>query len=127
MIVDPSAILAIAKQEADARVFAEALQAATEVRMSAASYVELGAVADPHGLGAGVDRLLELYEVEIAPLTREQAVVAREALRRFRSGRLGLNFGDAFSYALHKTSGEPLLFKGRDFARTDVVSALSAS
>ncbi len=60
--------------------------------------------------------------VEIVPVDADQAEVARRALRQFGRGRhpAGLNFGDSFAYALAKTRGEPLLFKGSDFALTDV-------
>lgn len=53
-----------------------------------------------------------------------QAELARQAWRRFGRGRhpAGLNYGDCFSYALSRISGEPLLFKGRDFSRTDVAA-----
>jgi ribonuclease VapC len=62
----------------------------------------------------------------IEPVTVEQAHIARQALHDFGKGRhaAGLNFGDCFAYALARTTGEPLLFKGNDFKKTDIVSAL---
>jgi ribonuclease VapC len=61
----------------------------------------------------------------VVSVTAEQIEVAREAWRRFGRGRhpAGLNYGDCFSYALARTSGDPLLFKGSDFSPTDVPSA----
>ena len=66
--------------------------------------------------------LLEKAAVELVPVTPEHANAARRAWRRFGKGNhpAGLNFGDCFAYALAKTAGEPLLFKGEDFAQTDI-------
>lgn len=66
--------------------------------------------------------LLHKARIELVAVTPEQAEVARSAWRRFGRGRheAGLNFGDCFAYALAATTGEPLLFKGTDFSRTDV-------
>jgi len=60
--------------------------------------------------------------MRIFPVTEEQAQIARDAFRRFGKGHhpAKLNFGDCFSYALCKVTGEPLLFKGREFAQTDL-------
>ena len=73
----------------------------------------------------GLSRLLAEAGIEIVPLTLELAEVARDAYRRFGRGRhpAGLNCGDCFAYALAKATGEPLLFKGNDFARTDLPAA----
>jgi ribonuclease VapC len=63
--------------------------------------------------------------IEIAPVTADQAAIACEVFRRFGRGRhpAGLNIGDTFAYALARVTGEPLLFKGADFAQTDITSA----
>ncbi len=76
--------------------------------------------------GHGLDSLLAQMRVEVAPVTVETARHAREAWRVFGKGRhpAGLNLGDCFAYALAKERGEPLLFKGGDFARTDITPAL---
>ena len=68
---------------------------------------------------------LETSAIELVPVTPEQANAARHAWRRFGKGNhpATLNFGDCFAYALAKTAGEPLLFKGEDFAQTDIESA----
>jgi ribonuclease VapC len=129
MIIDTSAIVAILREEDEARRFAEAIEAASVRRISAATYVEIGAVID----GARdpvasrlVDELLATAGIVIEPVTAAQARVARDAYRDFGKGSghaAGLNFGDCFAYALATATGEPLLFKGDDFSRTDVAVA----
>jgi len=126
MIIDTSAIVAILRQEPEARRFAEAIEAAPVRRISATTYVEIGAVID----GARdpvasrlVDEVLATAGIIIEPVTAAQARIAREAYRDFGKGSghaAGLNFGDCFAYALAKATGEPLLFKGDDFAKTDI-------
>ncbi len=71
------------------------------------------------------DALLLAYDVEVLPVDRAQALIARDAFARFGKGRdpAGLNFGDCFSYALAWQTGEPLLFKGNDFSQTDLAQA----
>lgn len=77
-------------------------------------------------LGDRAGRELDLFVheagIDIVPVDREQAKIARRAWRRFGKGQhpARLNLGDCFAYALAKTTGEPLLFKGADFAKTDV-------
>ena len=75
--------------------------------------------------GHALDRLLKRAEIELVPVTQEQMEAARRAWRRFGKGNhpAALNFGDCFAYALAETTGEPLLFKGEDFAKTDVEAA----
>ena len=96
--------------------------------MSAANYVEAAVVIDASRdpiASRRFDELIAKAEIAIEPVTFEQARVAREAYRDFGRGSghpAGLNFGDCFAYALAKTCGEPLLFKGEDFSRTDVVA-----
>ncbi len=70
--------------------------------------------------------LIERLELEVVPLSDDQAKLAIEAFRRFGKGRhpAGLNFGDCFSYALAKATGEPLLSKGEDFSQTDIKQAV---
>jgi ribonuclease VapC len=129
MIIDTSAIIAILREEAEARRFAEAIEAAPARRISAASYVEIGAVID----GARdpvasrlVDDLLAAAQIVMEPVSPAQARIAREAYRDFGKGSghaAGLNFGDCFAYALARATGEPLLYKGDDFSHTDVAAA----
>lgn len=131
MIVDTSALLAILFGEEDAAAHARAIEAAPRCRISAASYVEAGAVVGRTGdpvVRRRLDDALAAGGIAIEPVTAEQARVAREAYRDFGKGSghpAGLNFGDCFSYALAKVSGEPLLFKGDDFRHTDLAPALT--
>jgi ribonuclease VapC len=129
MVIDTSALLAILQDEPERRKFNEAIEMADSRRMSAATFVESSMVVESRFGAEGVrdlDRLIERAEVEIVPVDVQQARTAREAFARFGKGRhaAGLNFGDCFSYALARVLGEPLLFKGEDFGRTDVVPAL---
>jgi len=121
MIVDTSAVIAILFAESDAERYALAIAGSDHCRMSAANYVETAI-----GAGREVDNFLRRAGIQIAPVTEEQAHLARQAYAEFGKGRhrAGLNFGDCFAYALAKSSGERLLFKGGDFALTDVASAL---
>jgi ribonuclease VapC len=129
MVIDTSALLAILQDEPERRKFNEAIEMADSRRMSAVTFVESSMVVESRFGAEGVrdlDRLIERAEVEIVPVDVQQARTAREAFARFGKGRhaAGLNFGDCFSYALARVLGEPLLFKGEDFGRTDVVPAL---
>jgi ribonuclease VapC len=74
--------------------------------------------------GRELDLLIAKAGLSIEAVTAEQADVARGAWRRYGKGRhsAGLNFGDCFSYALAKVTGEPLLFKGDDFTHTDITA-----
>ena len=129
MIIDTSAIVAILRAEPGARRLAEVIEAAPVRRISAATCVEIGAVIDAGRDPVAsrlVDELLTTAAIVIEPVTADQAHIAREAYRDFGKGSghpAGLNFGDCFAYALAKVTGEPLLFKGDDFAHTDVASA----
>jgi ribonuclease VapC len=129
MIVDTSAILAILFAEEDAKRYADAI-AESQVRLiSAANYLEAGIVVDNQIGAAGgrqLDVLIARAEVRVEPVTREHAEIARQAYLDFGRGKHAakLNFGDCFAYALSKATGLPLLFKGDDFARTDLPSAL---
>jgi ribonuclease VapC len=130
VIVDSSAVVGILNGEPDAEALTDALVSARNRRMSAAALVELYVVVDgkrdPVRSGR-LDELLRSSEMEIIDVTAEQAHIARTAYRDFGKGSghaAGLNFGDCFSYALAKVTGEPLLFKGDDFGHTDLTSAL---
>lgn len=126
MVLDTSVLLAILFDEPERRVFTEAIEAA-EVRLfSAASFVETSMILESRHGAEGVrslDRLLAAANVEIVAVDLEQAQAAREAFRQFGKGRhpAGLTFGDCFPYALAKCRAEPLLFKGGDFLKTDVL------
>lgn len=129
MIIDTSAVLAILFDEDDAARFADAIAGADRRAMSAASFLEAGVVIDNQlGPAAGrqLDALLARAQIEIAPVTREQAEIARQAYLDFGKGHhpARLNFGDCLAYALAKTADRPLLYKGNDFSQTDIASAL---
>lgn len=128
MIVDSSALVAVIFQEPDAEEFALALSGPESVRMSAVTLVETTMVIEGTGLpelGSQLDELIRRLNIEVLPVSIEQAEVARRAWRTYGKGRhpAGLNFGDCFTYALAATTGEPLLFKGEDFALTDLETA----
>ena len=128
MIVDSSAIVSILRAEADAPEFAKAIESAERCRVSAVNYVEAAAVIEG-GRDAIASRRFDdffrLSRIELEPVTLKQAEIARAAYRDFGKGRhkAGLNLGDCFAYALAKEMDEPLLYKGHDFARTDIERA----
>ena len=130
MIVDTSAVLAILYAESDADQIAERVQDADSHSMSAATYFEAAIVADRHHSPITRRRFNDFIResrIVIEPFTETHAMIAREAYRDFGKGSghpAQLNFGDCFAYALAKDTGEPLLFKGSDFSKTDVASAL---
>jgi ribonuclease VapC len=128
MIVDTSAIIAIVFDEPDARIFAQAITRADVCRMSAATFVETAIVVESQTKDRGsreLDAFFRRAGIIIEPVTEEQAHIARQAFTDYGKGRhpAGLNYGDCFSYALAKASGEPLLFKGKDFSKTDLSRA----
>lgn len=130
MIVDTSALVAIVRDEPDAARFASALAASPRSRMSAATYLESAVVVDSSRdpvASRRFDELVSIARISIEPFTADHARQAREAYRDFGKGSghpARLNLGDCFSYALATDAGEPLLFKGEDFARTGVTPAL---
>jgi ribonuclease VapC len=125
MVLDTSAILALLFSEPEADDIEVAIDADPVRLLSAASYLETAIVVEAR-LGAAGGRELDLLvhkaAIEVAAVTAEQVEIGRDAWRRFGKGRheAGLNFGDCFAYALAATSGEPLLAKGDDFAKTDI-------
>ena len=132
MIIDSSAVLAVLYREPDAEHYETAIAAAPERRMSVANVLEVSIVLEGRGgtaAGHLLDSFLKDAEIEVMPVTVEHMEAARRAWRRFGKGNhpAALNFGDCFAYALADTTGEPLLFKGEDFARTDVEPASGSS
>ncbi len=130
MIVDSSVVLAILRREPEAEAFSRLLEGADRRSISAANYLEAAIVADgsrdPVLSRAFTDFFVEAV-IAVEPVTQRQAEIARAAYRYFGKGSghpAKLNFGDCFAYALAKDHGESLLFKGNDFARTDVRPAL---
>jgi ribonuclease VapC len=126
MIVDTSALLAVLFDEDDADRFRAAF-ADHPCTMSVASYVEAGLrlvrLRDNSVPLRLLDGLIEAAEIRLAPVTEDQGRLAIEAYRTFGKGSgspAPLNLGDCFAYALAKSTGEPLLFKGNDFLQTDL-------
>ena len=128
MVIDSSALLAIVLEEPDSSVYASAISNSPACWLSAASLVEASIVLMRRRSSnpiAVLDKLIESQQIVIVPVDHEQALLARKAFLRFGKGRhpASLNFGDCFSYALAKQMDESLLFKGGDFAHTDIVAA----
>lgn len=127
MVIDTSVLIALLNAEAESARLAAAIETDASRLISAATVVEAGLVIEsrygPVG-GRELDLLMAKAGLSVQAVTAEQAEMAREAWRRFGKGRhaAGLNFGDCFSYALAKATGEPLLFKGDDFTRTDITA-----
>jgi len=130
IVVDTSALIAILDKEPDAARYAEAIAEADAPLISAATLLELHIVMlNRHGARAAqiVQRLVQDAALQIENFTAQHVELAREAYARYGKGRntAGLNYGDCFSYALAKATGLPLLFKGRDFSKTDLVAVLT--
>ncbi len=129
MIVDTSAIIAILKGEPERAAFAQAIVDSGAARMAAPGFLEAALVVDGFGdpvKSRRLDELIQALGIEIVDTTAEHARIARSAYRDFGKGSghpAGLNFGDCFAYALAKAFDAPLLFKGEDFAHTDVKRA----
>jgi ribonuclease VapC len=129
MVIDSSALIAILRREPEEQAFRNAVKLASTRLLSAPTRVETGIVALGLAGEVGleqVDALLETLRVETVPLSADHARLAIDAFRHFGKGRhpAGLNFGDCFSYALARATGEPLLFKGDDFLQTDIKRAV---
>src|SRR3989442_11427418 len=130
MIIDASALIAILRDEPEARSCAEAIASTSSRRVSAVNYVEAAVVIDGSRNPVASRRFDDLFreaQLVVEPVTEAQARIAREAYRDFGKGSghpARLNFGDCFAYALARTTGEPLLFTGDDFGQTDIAPAL---
>jgi len=128
VIIDTSAIIAILFNEDDAASYALAITRADSRRISAATFVETAIVVETQTKSSGgrqFDAFCRRADIAIEPVTVEHAHLARQAFIDYGKGRhpAALNYGDCFSYALAKASGEPLLYKGKDFAKTDLLAA----
>jgi len=129
MILDTSALAAVFFGEPEAARYTESIHDEERCLISPGNFLELSIVMEAQ-IGAEAVRQCNMFfrraRIVIEPFTVEQAHIARQAFHDFGKGRhpAGLNFGDCFAYALAKATGEPLLFKGDDFSKTDIVSAL---
>jgi ribonuclease VapC len=129
MILDTSALAAVFFGEPEAARYTQIIHDAERCLISAGNFLELSIVIEAQ-IGAEAIRQCDMFfrraRIAVEPFTVEQAHIACQAFHDFGKGRhvAGLNFGDCFAYALAKVTGEPLLFKGTDFSKTDIVSAL---
>lgn len=128
LVLDTSVLVAILLEEPPAVRLVTALAVADARRLSAASLIEAEIAVTRRGgeaLAARLDALLDDLGIDVAAVTQPQVALARAGYRQFGKGRhpAALNFGDCFSYALAKERGEPLLFVGEDFSRTDLKAA----
>jgi len=129
MILDTSALAAIFFGEPEAALYTQLIHEADRCRISAPNFLELSIIIESQiGPDAGrqCDAFFRRAGIIIEAFTVEQAYLARQAFLDFGKARhpAGLNFGDCFSYALAKITGEPLLFKGEDFKKTDITPVL---
>ena len=125
MVIDTSALIAILLGEPDAEAFAVAIANDPRRLISSFSALEVSIVIESKKGEAGgreLDLLMHRSQIQIVSMDSDQAELARIAWRNYGKGRhpAGLNIGDCCSYALSKFSGEPLLFKGDDFSKTDL-------
>ncbi len=125
MVIDTSALIAILEEEPECDRFIDRIEKAVSRLMSAASLVEVSMLAlaryGEEGL-EGLRRLIRVLDIDVVPVTHDQTDFAVEAFRLYGKGRhpAKLNFGDCFACGLAKATGEPLLYKGDDFAKTDL-------
>ena len=125
MVVDTSAVIAILSGEPETESFIRALADDSKIMISAFNALESAIVIEAKKGEAGgreLDLLLHRARIEVIPLNNDQAELALSAWRKYGKGNhsAGLNIGDCCAYALAKYSGEPLLFKGKDFSQTDI-------
>ena len=129
MILDSSALVAILFKEPEAERLAGMIRDTDTTAIAAPTLLETAIVAEGRtlpGMAEKLDALMGAIRPEIVPFTAEHVSLARDAWRRYGKGRhkAGLNLGDCFAYALAKERGQPLLFKGDDFAATDIEPAI---
>ena len=124
MVIDSSALIAILLREPEAGAFLTAIALSDEVFLSAPTLLEASMVMrgrNGEGGEALLDKLIRRLKIKVVPFTEDQAELAREAFALYGRGNhpAKLNFGDCISYAVAKDMGEPLLYKGEDFDKTD--------
>jgi ribonuclease VapC len=130
MIIDTSAVLSILLAEPDAKIYADAIATANHRVMAAPTYLELCMVFCGRRQDESiefVEQFVQRAEITMRPFGQQAAAVAARAFLIYGKGRghpAQLNFGDCISYAMSKVEAMPLLFKGEDFALTDVERAV---
>jgi ribonuclease VapC len=126
IVVDTSALMAIALGEPQAEACIRALQQGGDLLMSAGTLTEVLIVTGRRGLADKMAALIDSLQITIRPVLEMDAREAAQAYDRWGKGvhPAGLNFGDCFAYALAKQQGCPLLYVGEDFAQTDIAAAL---
>ncbi|HYX26132.1 MAG TPA: type II toxin-antitoxin system VapC family toxin [Thermoanaerobaculia bacterium] len=126
MVIDTSALLAILLGEPEAEDFSRSIAADPKRLVSALSALEAAIVIHARKGAVGIrelDLLLHSAGATVVSFDADQVLLARSAYEKYGKGHhpAALNLGDCCSYALSRSSGEPLLFKGNDFSRTDVI------
>jgi ribonuclease VapC len=127
MVIDSSALIALLLREAEAERFAKAISADPRRLISVLNWLETAIVIEAKKGEVGareLDLLLHRAQIETVAMNPDQSEIARTAWRVYGKGNhpAGLNIGDCCAYALAKYSGDPLLFKGEDFSRTDILT-----
>jgi len=130
MVIDTSAVVACLLNEPERAAFVEIIGSEAVNLISVVGLVEASLVILGRRGIVGLTDLRDFLDsggIQRVPVDERQAEAAVDAFRRFGKGRhpAKLNIGDCFAYALAKTTGEPLLFKGSDFTQTDIVPALA--
>ena len=128
MIVDTSALVAIAYQVPEASLFTEMILGADRTLLSIANFLEFAMVIEKQTSVSGarsLDTLIRRLGLTLEPITVKQGHIARQAFLEYGKGRhrAALNYSDCFAYELAKAIREPLLYKGDDFRRKDVMAA----
>ncbi|MFC1824402.1 type II toxin-antitoxin system VapC family toxin [Thermodesulfobacteriota bacterium] len=129
MVVDSSAVIAVLLGEPETEFFVRVLARAPKKKISVFNALESAIVIEAKKGEAGgreLDLLLHRAQIEIIAFNSDQVELARTAWRKYGKGNhsAGLNIGDCCAYALAKYSGEPLLFKGKDFSQTDIQAVI---
>ena len=129
MVIDSSALIALLLVEAESEKVARVIAADPRRLMSAFSALEAAIVIKAkkgEAAGRELDLLMHRAGIDIMVMDQVQVELARSAYRKYGKGRhpAGLNIGDCCSYALSRFTGEPLLFIGEDFAKTDIARVI---
>jgi ribonuclease VapC len=128
MVIDASALMAILKKEPEWHVFFRAINRAASAWISPVNWYEATVNAEKYGINNVriVETIVQRLKIHVVPVDEHQMRLAHAAWRKYGKGRnpAQLNMGDCFAYALAQQIGEPLLYKGKDFAKTDIAAAI---